>query len=69
MDQSIYNPCLFYNNKPFKIISLQTDNILFFIDDTFAKTEQSKLYKAEFMAKEREQLIINIPIKFNGGLI
>lgn len=54
MDQSTYNPYLLYSNKPFRIISLQTNDTLFFVDDTFAKAKQSKLRKAEFMAKERE---------------
>ena len=38
-------------------------------DKTFAKAEQNKLHKAKFMAKEREQLIVNTPLKFNGSLI
>jgi len=54
MDQSTYDPCLLYSNKPFGIVGLQTDNILFLIDNTFIKAEQSELYKAEFIAKERE---------------
>ena len=43
--------------------------MLFLTDDAFAEAEQSELYKAKFMAKEREQLTANIPIKFNRGLI
>ena len=54
MDQSTYDPCLLYSDKPFGIVGLQTDDTLFLADDTFAEAEQSELHKAEFMAKERE---------------
>jgi len=50
-------------------MGLQTNNTLFLVDETFIEVEQNKLYKAKFMAKEREQLIVNIPLKFNSGLI
>jgi len=52
MDQSIYDPCLLYSNKPFGIVSLQTNNTLFLADNTFTEAKQSELYKAKFMAKE-----------------
>jgi len=48
----MYNPYLLYSNKPFRIVSLQINNTLFLIDNTFIEAEQSELYKAEFMAKE-----------------
>ena len=69
ISQSTYNPCLLYNNKPFGIVGLQTDNILFLADKSFAGNKQSKLHKAEFIAKKQEQLTVDIPIKFNRGLI
>ena len=69
MHQSTYDPCLLYSDKPFGIVGLQTDDTLFLADNTFAEAEQSELHKAEFMAKEREQLTADTPIKFNGGLI
>jgi len=69
MDQSIYNPYLLQSNKPFSIIGLQTNNTLFLVDKTFTNTEQNKLYKAKFIAKEWEQLTINTPIKFNSRVI
>ena len=50
-------------------MGLQTNNILFLADEAFAKAKQNKLYKAKFMAKECKQLTVNIPFKFNGGLI
>jgi hypothetical protein len=69
MDQSIFDPCLLYSNKPFRLVGLQTDNTLFLGDIDFATAEQSNLEKAQFLAKEQEHLSIDKPIKFNGGLI
>jgi hypothetical protein len=67
--QLTYNLCLLYNNKLFGIISLQTNNILFFIDKTFVNTKENKLYKAKFIAKEQKRLIIITPLKFNRVII
>jgi hypothetical protein len=50
-------------------VGLQTNNTLFLVDKEFADTKQNELHKAKFMAKEREQLIVNTPLKFNGGFI
>ena len=50
-------------------MGLQTDDTLFLADKEFADTEQNELHRAKFMAKEREQLTVNTPLKFNGGLI
>jgi hypothetical protein len=50
-------------------VGLQTDDTLFLADETFAETEQNKLYKAKFMAKERKKLTVDIPLKFNSSLI
>ena len=69
MDQSIYNPYLLYSNKPFKIISLQTNNTLFLTNNTFVEAKQSKLYKAKFITKKQKQLVTDTPIKFNKRLI
>jgi hypothetical protein len=69
MDQSTYDPCLLYSNRPFGVVGLQTDDTLFLADDEFAKLEENELQKAQFMAKEREQFTAATPIKFNGGQI
>jgi hypothetical protein len=42
---------------------------LFLADKTFADTEENKLNKAKFMAKERERLTVVTPLKFNGAII
>jgi hypothetical protein len=69
MEQSTYNPCLLYSNRPFSVIGLQTNNTLFVRDDAFAKKEQLGLQKARFLAKERERLTTTNDLKFNGGII
>jgi len=69
MSQSTYNPCLLYRNKLFGVVGLQTDDTLFVGDAEFADEEQNNLKKAQFLAKDRDQLISDKPIKFNGGLI
>jgi hypothetical protein len=71
MSQSTYNPCLFYLNNPtnFRIVGLQTDNTLLFINLVFAALEQEKIEKAKFPTKKCEQLTLDQPIKFNRGII
>jgi hypothetical protein len=48
---------------------LQTDDTLFLADKTFADAEENKLYKAKFIAKERERLTVTAPLKFNRAII
>ena len=70
MNQSTYDPCLLYTtNNGFGIVGLQTDDTLFLTDETFAEAEEVRLQEAKFLAKEREKLTPNTPIKFNGGYI
>jgi hypothetical protein len=71
INQSTYDPCLLYRNKDnsFGVVSLQTDDTLFFTDETFTEAEQVELQKAKFIAKAREQLTAATPLKFNGGII
>ena len=53
----MYNPCLLYTNcNGFGIVGLQTDNTLFLANETFAKSEETELQEANFLAKEREEL-------------
>jgi hypothetical protein len=69
IEQSTYDPCLFYNNHPFGVVGLQTDDTLFVGDDAFTKKEQLGLQKARFLTKERERLTTTNDLKFNGGII
>jgi hypothetical protein len=69
MEQSTYDPCLLYSNRPFGVVGLQTDDTLFVGDDDFTEKEQAGLEKAKFLAKERERLTFDNDLKFNGGVI
>lgn len=69
MEESTYDPCLLQSNEPFGVVGLQTDDTLFLADEGFAGLEQEELHKASFLAKEREELTAETPLKFNGGLI
>jgi hypothetical protein len=70
MEQLTYDPCLLYTlTNGLGIIGLQTDDTLFLADKTFADAKEAELQEAKFMAKPREQLTEQTPIKFNRGLI
>jgi Reverse transcriptase (RNA-dependent DNA polymerase) len=67
---STYDPCLLYaKGTVTAIVGLQTDDTLFLADDNFAELEQKELDLAGFLAKPREKLTQDSPIKFNGGII
>ena len=68
MMQSTYDPCLLFANEGdyFGLVGLQTDDTLFVGTESFASAEDSELKKAHLMSKDREQLTIGNPIKFNG---
>jgi hypothetical protein len=69
MNQSTYDPCLLYSNHPFGVVSIQTDNTLILRDSQFIEKEQLQLQRANFSAKEREQLSAEHSLKFNGAVI
>src|SRR5271167_1264851 len=70
MTQSTYDPCLLHTStNGFGLVGLQTDDTLFLADPEFARNEETELQKAKFLAKDREQLTTQHPIKFNGGQI
>ena len=71
MSQSAYDPCLLYctHDSQFGVVGLQTDDTLFLADLKFAEAEESNLQKAYFLAKKREMLTTNKPLKFNSCLI
>jgi hypothetical protein len=60
---------LLYSNHSFGIVGLQTNDTLFVRDNDFAEVEYLKLQEANFLAKERERLITDYNLKFNGGII
>jgi hypothetical protein len=70
MKESTYDSCLLYTNENgFGVVSLQTNDTLVLADKSFVKAEESELNKANFLAKDREQLTFITLIKFNGGQI
>ena len=70
MKQSTYDPCLLYTpSNSLGIVGLQTNNTLFLADQTFTDAEETDLREAKFLAKPREQLTEQTPVKFNRGLI
>ena len=70
MTQSTYDPCLLHTStNGFGLVGLQTDDTLFLANPEFARKEETELQKAKFLAKDREQLTAQHPIKFNGGQI
>jgi hypothetical protein len=60
---------LYTNEDGFGVVSLQTNNTLFLADKSFAEAKKSELHKANFLAKNREQLTSSTLIKFNSGQI
>lgn len=72
MLESSYDSCLLWVSNPsmgFGVVGLQTDDTLILADKTFAAAEEVELQKAKLLAKPRDQLTIDHPIKFNGGFI
>lgn len=59
MTQSTYDLCLFRtknNSGRFKIVGLQTDDILFLADKIFAIKEEKQLYRANLQPKKEKNL-------------
>jgi hypothetical protein len=69
IQQSTFDPCLLYSTDPFGLVGLQTDNTLLLASKELTDTEEDKLQKTGFLAKDQEQLTADIPLKFNRGLI
>jgi hypothetical protein len=60
---------LYINKSGFSVVGLQTNNTFFLADKSFVKTEKSELNKANFLAKDKEQLTFITLIKFNNSQI
>ena len=72
MQQSTYDSCFLYINKKgkgFEIVELQIDDTLILKDETFAKIENFHFHEIKLLAKNRNQLISQHSIKFNGAYI
>lgn len=65
MKISTYDPCpLYTNDEGFGVVGLQTDDSLILTNEIFAAEEEKHLKKEKLMAKDRERLTIDQPIKF-----
>ena len=67
----LYNPYLLITIKEeaFRVVSIQTDNILFLASKEFAALKDSKLQKAHLTAKLREELSTASNLIFNKYVV
>jgi len=63
MKQSTYDPCLLYTTEGFGLAGLQTDDTIFLADEEFATREETELQRAKLLAKPREKLAQDCPIR------
>lgn len=67
MSPLTYDPCLLYSTKDFlEVLGMQIDDTLFLADKTFAEKKIKELKNDNFVAKHREQLTTNTPLKLNS---
>src|SRR6266568_8875793 len=68
---STFNPCflIITTGTPFRIISIQTNNIIILGDDQFLTLKEDKLVKVNLIAKPKEKLNLTTPLFFNGYIL
>ena len=69
MVTSTYNPCLLVSTKEFRVVRIQTDDILILASPAFAKLEDSELQKAKLTIKPRDTLSLESKLIFNGCVL
>jgi hypothetical protein len=71
LEPSTFDPCFLFRNDSngFGLIGMQTDDTLIVADSVFASTEEAGLKEANLVAKKRDKLTENSPIKFNRGQV
>jgi hypothetical protein len=71
MDTSIYNPCLLITltNSIFRVVGIQTDNIIILGDERFLIQEKQELAQANYITKPKEKLIAATPFLFNSSIL
>ena len=71
MVTSTYDPCLLIstNKYAFGVVGMQTDDTLFLTSPKFAEMEDTKLQKAQLIAKLRGMLSIEFKLIFNGCVL
>src|ERR1700722_11646745 len=68
---SIFNLCflIITTGTLFRIISIQTNNIIILGDNRFLALKEDKLVKANLIAKLKEKLDLIIPLLFNKCIL
>jgi hypothetical protein len=68
---SIFNPCFLITTTgtPFRIISMQINNIIILRDDQFLAFKEDKLVKTNLIAKPKEKLNLITLLLFNGYIL
>ncbi len=72
MTQFTYDSCLLYIifiQIDLRIVSMQTDDTLILVDQSFAVVEKEAIHSVKIMIKTREQLILDNSLKFNDTRI
>ena len=69
MEESTYNPCLFYRSSLFGIMEIKTNDILILADNNFANKEEAQIKAIKIMTKNQEHFTPTQPLKFNRAQI
>jgi len=71
MTTSIFNLCFLITTTgtPFRIVSMQTNNIIILGDDQFSALKEDELVKANLIVKLKEKLNLIILLLFNGCIL
>ena len=71
MTTSTFNPCflIITTGTLFRIISIQTNNIIILGDDQFLVLKEDKLVKANLMVKPKEKLNLTTLLLFNRYIL
>jgi len=71
MTTSIFNPYFLITTMgtPFRIIGMQTNNIIILGDDQFLALKEDELVKANLIVKPKKKLSLTILLLFNGCIL
>ena len=71
MTTSIFDPyfLIITTGTPFRIVGIQTNDIIILGDNQFLALKEDKLVKANLIAKLKEKLNLIIPLLFNRCIL
>ena len=69
MTESTYDTYFLYNSGSFRIVEMQTDDILILINNDFASIEENVIKSANIMTKNRKYLTSANSLKLNSAQI